>query len=386
MSGRYVMQPKAFEKPIYVTRPFLPPVEEFAREMRQIWEQRWLTNSGPIVQLFEKELASFLGLTDDNVCVFVNGTLALQLGLQALGIKGDVITTPFTFVATSHALWWNNIRPVFVDIEPEYYTIDPQAVEAAITPRTSAILAVHVYGHPCRLEELAQIAGRHGLKLIYDAAHAFGVKVNGDSIARYGDMSMFSLHATKLFHSIEGGVLCFHASELQKTLRYLKNFGFENELEVMIPGTNAKMNEFQALMGHLVLKRFDDMVAKNRTIAMSYREQLTGLPGLSFAKRLPESCSYTYPYMPVEIDAGGFGMTRDALYDRLKAYNVFTRRYFYPLLIDYACYKGDTSVCAPLETAREKSARILALPIYPDLAHGDVERICDIIRFIRGAC
>jgi dTDP-4-amino-4,6-dideoxygalactose transaminase len=334
-----------------------------------------------MLQFFEEELANFLEIEIDNVCVFVNGTLALQLGLQALGIKGEVITTPFTFVATSHALWWNNITPVFVDIEPKYYTIDPQAVEAAITDQTTAILAVHIYGHPCRLDELERISRQYGLKLIYDAAQAFGVKVNGNSIAHHGDLSMFSFHATKLFHSIEGGMLCFHNSDLKKKLKYLKNFGFENEIEVVMPGTNAKMNEFQALMGRHVLRYLGHIVEKNRKISTWYRERLSDLQGVYFAPALPENCHYNYSYMPLEIDASEYGISRDTLYEKLMEYNVFTRRYFYPLLPDYTCYNGLT--CNdPLVTAREKSSRILALPLYPDLKLEEVEKICEIIKFV----
>jgi len=243
---------KPFEKPIYVTRPFLPPFEEFARGLEEIWETRWLTNNGPILQRFGQELSNLF--ETDNLCLFNNGTLALQIALQGMGISGEVITTPFTFVATTHALFWNKIRPVFVDIEPDYYTIDPEKVEAAITPWTTAILAVHVFGYPCKLNALADIARRHNLKLIYDAAHVFGVKVGNKSIAHFGDLSMFSFHATKSFHSVEGGMLIFREAGLKGIFDYLKNFGFKNEVEVVMSGTNAKMNEMQDMMGIQVLK------------------------------------------------------------------------------------------------------------------------------------
>ena len=249
---------KPFEKPVYVTKPFLPPLEEFCQSLTEIWENRWLTNDGPILRRFTQELCNYF--ETDNLCLFNNGTLALQIALQGMGISGEVITTPYTFVATTHALFWNKIRPIFVDIEPDYYTLDPDKVEAAITPWTTAILAVHVYGHPCKLNALADIARRHNLKLLYDAAHAFGVKVGGQSIAHYGDLSMFSFHATKLFHSIEGGMLTFKEAGLKGIFDYLKNFGFKNEVEVVMPGTNAKMNEMQAMMGSQVLKYIDELM------------------------------------------------------------------------------------------------------------------------------
>jgi dTDP-4-amino-4,6-dideoxygalactose transaminase len=368
---------KPFEKPIYVTRPFLPPWDAFCAGLREIWENRWLTNEGPIVRRFARQLSQYL--ETENLCLFNNGTLALQIALQGMGISGEVITTPFTFVATTHALFWNKIRPVFVDIEPDYYTLDPEKVEAALTPWTTAILAVHVYGHPCQVQALAEIARRHHLRLIYDAAHAFGVQIAGRSIAHCGDMSMFSFHATKLYHSLEGGLLVFGDPGLKKTLDYLKNFGFENEVEVVMPGTNAKMNEMQALMGSMMLRYLDELIGKRRRLAHLYREWLADVPGLRFAPRLGEDIRYNYGYMPVEIDESEFGIGRDALYEELKQYNIHTRRYFYPLICDYACYRN-LAVKNPLHVARQAASRILTLPIYPDLAQEDVWRICDIIR------
>ncbi len=370
---------KPLAEPIYVTRPFLPPLEAFCAGLREIWENHWLTNNGPVVRRFLRQLSHYL--ETENLCLFNNGTLALQIALQGMGIAGEVITTPFTFVATTHALFWNKIRPVFVDIEPEYYTLDPEQVEAALTPWTTAILAVHVYGHPCRIHALADIARRHHLRLIYDAAHAFGVQVAGRPIAHFGDMSMFSFHATKLYHSLEGGLLAFRDSGLKKTLDYLKNFGFENEVEVVMPGTNAKMNEVQALMGCMMLQYLDELIDKRRQIAQIYRERLADVPGLKLAPPLREEVRYNYAYMPVEIEEQEFGATRDALHEELKRYNVYTRRYFYPLICDYACYRN-LAVRNPLEVARRVASRILTLPIYPDLALEDVHRICEILRFI----
>jgi len=367
---------KSFQKPIYVTRPFLPPLNEFYDGLREIWNSRWLTNNGPVVQRFCRELSDYF-LTD-NVCLFNNGTLALQIGLQGMGISGEVITTPFTFVATTHALFWNKIRPVFVDIEPDYYTLDPEKVEAAITPWTTAILAVHVFGHPCKLDALADIARRHNLRLIYDAAHAFGVTVGGKSIAHYGDMSMFSFHATKSYHSIEGGMLTFQDAGLKTTFDYLKNFGFQGEVEVVMPGTNAKMNEIQALMGSMVLKHIDKITERSRLITELYRQRLKDVPGIRLVPELPQDIKYNYVYMPIEVDEDEFGISRDGLYEELKKYNIYSRRYFYPLICDFACYKS-VGVNGRLTVARRVASQILTLPVYYDLELDDVSRICDIV-------
>lgn len=365
-----------FEKPIYVTKPFLPPLEEFCQGLEEIWETRWLTNNGPILQRFTKELCNFF--ETDNICLFNNGTLALQIALQGMGISGEVITTPFTFVATTHSLFWNKIRPVFVDIEPEYYTLDPDKVEAAITPWTTAILAVHVYGHPCKLNKLADIARRHNLKLIYDAAHAFGVKVGNKPIADFGDLSMFSFHSTKLFHSIEGGMLIFREAGLKGLFDYLKNFGFKNEVEVVMPGTNAKMNEMQALMGIHVLKYLQEIIEKRARITDIYRKRLKEVPGIRLVPSLSSDISYNHAYMPIEVDELEFGMSRNALYEKLQEWNVYTRRYFYPLICDYPCYRS-ISVNGSLTVARRVADRILTLPIYDSLKLSDVETICEII-------
>jgi dTDP-4-amino-4,6-dideoxygalactose transaminase len=367
---------KSFEKPIYVTRPFLPPLEEFCQGLEEIWENRWLTNNGPILERFTRELCNLF--ETDNICLFNNGTLALQIALQGMGISGEVITTPFTFVATTHALFWNKLRPIFVDIEPDYYTLDPDKVEAAITPWTTAILAVHVYGNPCKLNALADIARRHNLRLIYDAAHAFGVQVGTKPIGHFGDLSMFSLHATKTYHSIEGGLLVFKESWLKSVFDYLKNFGFKNEVEVVMPGTNAKMNEMQALMGSLVLKHFEEVIDNRREIAEVYRSRLKEVPGICLPQAVPRDVRFNYAYMPIEIDEMEFGMSRDAVYKKLLELNVFTRRYFYPLVCDYACYRSVT-ISDPLTVARRVANQILTLPIYDGLDLSDVEIICDML-------
>ena len=365
-----------FEKPIYVTRPFLPPLEEFCNGLKEIWDNHWLTNDGPILQRFCRQLSNYF--ETDNVCLFNNGTLALQIGLEGMGIAGEVITTPFTFVATTHALFWNKIRPVFVDIESNYYTLDPEKVEAAITPWTTAILAVHVFGHPCNVHALADIARRYNLRLIYDAAHAFGVRVGNKSLAHFGDMSMFSFHATKLYHSLEGGMLTFQDSGLKSILDYLKNFGFKNEVEVVMPGTNAKMNEMQALMGSMILDYLDELIEKRRKITEIYRERLSNISGIKLLPSLPADVKYNHAYMPIEVNEKEFGISRDKLYEELKKYNIYTRRYFYPLICDYSCYRS-ISIKDPLTVARKVASRILILPIYCDLSLDDAQQICDII-------
>jgi dTDP-4-amino-4,6-dideoxygalactose transaminase len=365
-----------FEEPIYVTRPFMPPLTEFCQGLEEIWKNKWLTNNGPVLQRYTKKMRDFLDV--ENITMFNNGTLALQIGLQGLGISGEVITTPFTFVATTHALHWNKIRPVFCDIEPDHYTLDPEKVEAAVTPWTTAILAVHVFGYPCNLDALADVARRHNLKLIYDAAHAFGVKIDGKSIAQYGDLTMFSFHATKLYHSLEGGMLTFPNPSLKTEVDYLKNFGFKNEVEVVMPGTNAKMNEMQALMGLTMLKYVPQLIEKRWTITKLYRERLQSVPGIYLPPLPSDEIDYNYAYFPVEINKREFGISRDQLYEKLKEYNIFTRRYFYPLICDFACYRN-VPVVDPLKTARRVAKRVLTLPIYYDLALDDVQKICDII-------
>jgi len=355
----------------------MPPLDEYVQGLEEIWENRWLTNNGPVLQRYTKKMRDFLNI--QNLSIFSNGTLALQIGLQGLGISGEVITTPFSFVATTHALHWNKIRPVFCDIEPDHYTLDPEKVEKAVTPWTTAILAVHVFGYPCNLDALADIARRHNLKLIYDAAHAFGVKIDGESIAQYGDLSMFSFHATKLYHSLEGGMLTFPNPSLKTEVDYLKNFGFENEVEVVMPGTNAKMNEMQALMGLLMLKYVPQLIQKRRAITEFYREQFQSIPGIHLPPLPPDNIDYNYAYFPIEIDDQEFGISRDLVYEKFKEYSIFTRRYFYPLICDFACYRN-IPVTDSLKTARKVTERILVLPIYYDLELEQVEKICGVMK------
>lgn len=370
------MNIQAFEKPVYVTKPFLPPLEEYAEGLRGIWETAWLTNGGPVLERFRKALED--DLDHRNLCLCVNGTLALQIALKGLRLEGEVITTPFTFVATAHAAAWNHLRPVFADVEPTYYTLDPAAVEAAITPETCAILAVHVFGHPCRMQELAAVARRHGLKLIYDAAHAFGVRADGRSIAHFGDVSVFSFHATKPFHSIEGGLLTFADPELRAPFNQLKNFGIVSETEIAGLGTNAKMNEFQALMGLTVLPHLPKIVAARAQVARIYRDRLAHVPGLHLPPPLPANVVPNHAYQPVEIDGGEARCDRDAICEGLKKYNVYARRYFHPLLTACVPYRN-AKTAGELPVARRVARQILTLPIHHDLAPESVHRICDML-------
>jgi dTDP-4-amino-4,6-dideoxygalactose transaminase len=364
--------------PVYVTQPALPPLEEYMEYLRKIWDSRILTNNGPFHQQFEKELADYLGVK--YLSVFANGTLALVTALQALGITGEVITTPFSFVATTHSLWWNNIRPVFVDIEPDYFTIDPGKVEAAITPRTTAIMAVHVYGNPCQTAALEKIARTHGLKIIYDAAHAFGVDVRGESILKSGDLSVLSFHATKVYNTIEGGAIICHDEESKRHIDHLKNFGFEDEVTVVEPGINAKMNELQAAYGIIQIKYVDEYIRQRKKIAELYREKLTGVEGLRLLYDI-KGVRHTYTYFPVLIEAEKYGRTRDEVYDLLKSENIFGRRYFYPLISQFPTYRGlPSSSPENLPVATRIAGQVICLPIFPSLETGIIEKIISVLK------
>jgi dTDP-4-amino-4,6-dideoxygalactose transaminase len=353
------------EKSIYVTQPSLPPLEEFLPYLEKIWESKILTNMGPFHQQFEKELAHYLGVK--YLSLFANGTLALVTALQALRITGEVITTPFSFVATTHSLWWNNIKPVFVDIEPDYFTLDPEKIEAAITPQTTAIMPVHVYGNPCNLEAIQKIADTYGLKVIYDAAHAFGVKINGNSILNYGDLSVLSFHATKTFNTIEGGAIICPDEKTKKRIDFLKNFGFADEVTVIEPGINAKMNELQAAYGLVQLKHIDEYIAKRKVIAELYRDKLAGIPGIRFLCDI-EGIIHSYTYFPILVDAQIYGRTRDDLYEKLKYRNIYGRRYFYPLISQFPTYRSLPSAHKDnLPVAEKVADGVLCLPIFPGL-------------------
>lgn len=368
------------DKPVYVTQPALPPLEEFTDLLKQIWDNKILTNNGPFHKQFEKELADYLGVK--YLSVFSNGTLALMTALQALRITGEVITTPFSFVATTHSLWWNNIKPVFADIEPDYFNLDPEKVEAAITPQTTAIMPVHVYGNPCNLEAFQRIADTYGLRLIYDAAHAFGVKVNGESVLNFGDLSVLSFHATKVFNTIEGGAIICHDEKTKQRIDYLKNFGFAGETTVIAPGINAKMNELQAAYGLLQLKYVDGHIAKRKAIADMYREQLKDVPGIRCLDDI-EGVNHAYSYFPVLVNANEYGKTRDELYEALKRHNIFGRRYFYPLISQFPSYRGLPSAkAANLPVAENVAEQVICLPIYHDLNTETISLIVNIIKLI----
>jgi dTDP-4-amino-4,6-dideoxygalactose transaminase len=364
-------------KPIYVTRPFLPPLEEFISSLEDIWQSKWLTNMGKFHNELESALSEYLGVK--YISLFANGTLALMTALQVLRITGEVITTPYSFVATTHALHWNGIKPVFCDIEAEFFNINPDKIEAAITPKTTAILPVHVYGNPCKVTRISEIADIYGLKVIYDACHAFGVYLNGSSIANYGDLSVLSFHATKVFTTFEGGAIICHDEKTKKRIDFLKNFGFAGETTVVGPGINAKMNEFQAALGLLQLKYVDKTIKNRKQIAELYRKKLHNIKGIKILYDIA-GVKHNYAYFPILIDGKKFKSSRDEVYKELKKYNIHTRRYFYPLISQFPTYKGLPSASSDnLPVAEEISRKILCLPIFPDLKSQEVEYICEKI-------
>jgi len=368
---------KPSEKPIYVTQPFLPPLEEFIPYLENIWESKWLTNSGPFHQELEKKLADYLGV--DHLALFANGTLALVTALQALRITGEVITTPFSFVATAHSLLWNGIKPVFVDIHPETFNLDPEKIEAAITPQTTAIMPVHVYGKPCNVEKIQKIADTYGLKVIYDAAHAFGVKYKEESLLKHGDMSTMSFHATKVFNTFEGGAIVCPDAKTKSRIDDLKNFGYHGEVTVVAPGINAKMNELQAAFGLLQLKHIDTAIDRRREIDAQYREQLSSVAGIS-CPPLPADTTYNYAYFPILIE-NIYTLTREGLYEKLRQNNIYARRYFYPLISEFPMYRSLPSAApSNLPIAKNVADQVLCLPIYPVLENESIARIISIIR------
>lgn len=364
-------------KPIYVTQPYLPPLSDFLPYLEQIWESKILTNSGPFHQQLEKALCDYLGVK--HISLFTNGTLALVTALQALRITGEVITTPYSFVATAHSLLWNGIKPVFVDIDPITLNLDPSKIEAAITPQTTAILPVHCYGHPCDVKAIEKIADNYNLKVIYDAAHAFGVKDAGGSILRYGDLSVLSFHATKVFNTFEGGAIICPDEKTKQRIDHLKNFGFVDEVTVVAPGINGKMSEINAAFGLLQLQHIDNALAKRKEINALYREALKDVTGIRCLEKSGESnenCSY-FPIL-VELD---YPISRDELYKKLQEHNIFARRYFYPLISEFPMYRGLPSAASSnLSIAKEISYKVLCLPIYPELQTDEQEQIIAIIR------
>ena len=364
-------------KAIYVTQPYLPPLQEFIPYLEQIWKNKWLTNAGPFHQELETELTKFLGVP--HLSLFANGTIALVVALQALRVTGEVITTPFTFVATAHSLLWNGIKPVFVDIDPETFNLDPDRIEAAITPQTTAILPVHCYGNPCAVERIQRIADRYGLKVIYDAAHAFGVRHRGENLARHGDLSVLSFHATKVFNTFEGGAIVSPDARTKQRIDYLKNFGIADELTVVGPGINGKMNEVQAAFGLLQLKHLATAEGKRRVVDQRYRAELAGVRGLRLMPE-PAETELNYSYVPVLVGAE-FGCTRDELYDRFRAQGIHVRRYFYPLLSELPMYRGRAS-SAPenLPVASRLTREVLCLPIHADLTAEEQGRVIQLLQ------
>ena len=362
---------------ITVTSPLLPSLDEFTESLKEIWGSKWITNNGQFHQKLEAALAEYLKVP--YVSLFTNGTLPLLTALQAMRITGEVITTPYSFVATTHALWWNGIKPVFVDIDPSTGNIDPQKIEAAITPRTTAILPVHVYGKPCDTEAIQTIADKYGLKVIYDAAHAFGVEVNGESLLNAGDMSTLSFHATKVFNTIEGGAMVMHDEKTKQRIDYLKNFGFANEIEVVGPGINSKMDEVRSAYGLLNLKQVDAAIAARQKVAVAYREALRNVDGISFWDDMP-GVRHNYSYFPIFVDAEKYGMTRDELYVKMKDQGVWGRRYFYPLISEFSTYRGlESSRPDNLPNAHRMADTVICLPMHHALSENDLNRIINSI-------
>ena len=364
-------------KTITVTSPLLPDLEEFNEMLKQIWDSKWITNNGRFHKQLEKELAEYLKVP--YISLFTNGTLPLITALQALRITGEVITTPYSFVATTHALWWNGIKPVFVDIDPANCGIDPAKIEAAITPRTTAIMPVHCYGKPCDIKAIQEIADKYGLKVIYDAAHAFGVEVDGESILTAGDMSTLSFHATKVYNTIEGGAMVMHDEKTKQRIDYLKNFGFANEVTVVAPGINSKMDEMRAAYGIINLRKVDAAIESRHRVAVTYREALRDVEGITFFDDMP-GVRHNYSYFPIFVDSEKFGMTRDELYFRMKEPGVLGRRYFYPLISEFSTYRSLPSATREnLPNAYRLADAVLCLPMHHELTEEDVNRILELI-------
>lgn len=362
---------------ITVTSPLLPNLDDFNEMLKQIWASKWITNNGSFHKQLEKELAVYLKVP--YISLFTNGTLPLITALQALRITGEVITTPYSFVATTHALWWNGIKPVFVDIDPTTGNINPDKIEAAITPKTTAIMPVHVYGKPCDTKRIQEIADQYGLKVIYDAAHAFGVEVNGESILNAGDLSTLSFHATKVYNTVEGGAMVVHDEKMKKRIDYLKNFGFANETTVVGPGINSKMDEVRSAYGLLNLKQVDAAIEARHQVAIKYREVLRNVEGVTFFDDIP-GVRHNYSYFPIFIDAKKYGMTRDELYFKMKEQNVLGRRYFYPLISEFSTYRGlESAKPENLPEAHKMADSVICLPMHHALSNDDIQRILDSI-------
>lgn len=365
-------------KQITVTSPLLPDLEEFNEMLKEIWASKWITNNGQFHKQLEEELCKYLKVP--YISLFTNGTLPLLTALQALRITGEVITTPYSFVATTHSIWWNGCRPVFVDIEEETCGIDPDKIEAAITPRTTAIMPVHCYGKPVKMKRIQEIADKYGLKVVYDAAHAFGVEVDGESVLNAGDMSTLSFHATKVYNTLEGGALIMHDEQTKKRVDYLKNFGFQNETTVVAPGINSKVDEVRAAYGLLNLRQVDDAIKARRRVAQIYRKELRDVPGVRFFEDMP-GVRHNYSYFPIFINAEEYGTTRDELYFSMKEQNVLGRRYFYPLISTFSTYSALPSAAPDnLPVATRIANEVICLPMHHELTDDDLDRILTCIK------
>lgn len=375
--------PIPFDAPVYVSRPLLPDLRELSEKLEEVWKAEWLTNNGAQHRALEERLRTVLGVPQ--LSLFNNGTVALIVACQSLRLSGEVITTPFTFPATPHVLTWNRIQPIFCDIDPLTMNIDAEQIERNVTPQTTGILAVHVYGTPCDVAAIERVADRYGLRVIYDAAHAFGVEVDGRAVGNFGDISMFSFHATKLFHTAEGGALAFRDPNLKPRIDLLKNFGIKDQETVMMPGINGKMNELSAALGLLVLEHVEGERGRRHELAGIYRERLRGVDGLTCLETLPGVRS-SEQYFVIRVDERRFGASRDRVFEEFKKYNVFTRKYFHPLCSEYACYRQLPSADpAKLPVAHRVASEVLAMPFYGRLGADDVSRICDMLLTFRGS-
>jgi len=362
----------------YVTQPKLPPLNELVKHLEKIWESKWITNKGKYHQKFEKALCDFLNV--ENCSLVSNGTLALLVGIKALEIKGEVITTPFSFVATTNAIHWNGLNPVFCDIEEKTCNINPEKIESLITSKTSAILPVHVYGNPCNVERIEEISFEHGLKVIYDAAHAFYTKIHGETVLNQGDMSILSFHATKVFNTMEGGAVITSNKNIKKQVDLLRNFGFVDEETVVIPGINAKMDEVRAAYGLLELKIVEKEIKNRKKIVKYYRKYLKNVKGIRYLEEI-EGVEHADQYFPIFIDHNEYGKSRDEVYNYLIKNNIYPRKYFYPLINRFSPYTGLPSAAPKnLPVAEKIASQVLCLPIYGDLEETTLERICGLLR------
>lgn len=364
------------KKPIYVTQPLLPSLEEFIPYLQKIWENKQLTNDGPFHKDLEKALCEYLGVK--HISLFTNGTIALVTALQALRISGEVITTPYSFVATAHSLLWNGVKPVFVDIDPITLNLDPSKIEAAITPQTTAIMPVHCYGNPCDVDAIQKIADTYGLKVIYDAAHAFGVKCHCGSVLNHGDMSVLSFHATKVFNTFEGGAIVCQDAKTKERIDHLKNFGFVDEVTVIAPGINGKMSEVNAAFGLLQLKGIDKALEQRKWVDQQYRTNLEGMKGIQCLTGAGQSYG-NYAYFPILVKPD-YPTSRDTLFEKLRCNGIYTRRYFYPLITEFPMYRSlPSAATANLPIATRAASQVICLPIYPDISYDQILRITKLI-------